>query len=539
MSGEKSKGKNGESRSRPHCELLALRTLHSRKALFEEGAFPSIPQGAGPAAAKAEWLLHSWGSQLDLLEEMETGEPLSPSSPARSTDRSVGSEARSAATSPHGTGSSIHLSSSEEVDVKSPVEEPFPQSLQYEELLEVVTRTVSNLNIDWPAEEKAEPQRSKLDERLLRSNIVRLGERGYKAMPRVEQTLSPSAASSLKAPSLPSKPLCTTSALVGKGTAEGSPYQGGAGCTALHCVRLLPQLVRQSPAGSPLQDFELTFQPTPEASLEQLVPLVDYLATWKLLPNVSAWVLRTVEKGYSIQFGAPPPSFNGVFSTLVGPKQALVMEQEVETLLRKEAIEVVPPQDRESRFYSRYFIVPKKDGGLRPILDLRRLNQSVMRMKFRMLTVKQEDPEVCFQGRSIPVSGSSVRALDPCVVPGQTPLVESRSCSWASEHRSRRPVETRADAWGMDASPQDESLPRQGQSSLSSPILAGLSMVLGPDFSPRRFSIFLPRPWVWNVEAVGVAPEGAQLIASRLSTEVVETILQSRAPSAKKLYALK
>ncbi len=28
-------------------------------------------------------------------------------------------------------------------------------------------------------------------------------------------------------------------------------------------------------------------------------------------------------------------------------------------------------------FYSRYFIVPKKDGGLRPILDLRLLNLSV------------------------------------------------------------------------------------------------------------------------------------------------------------------
>jgi hypothetical protein len=34
-------------------------------------------------------------------------------------------------------------------------------------------------------------------------------------------------------------------------------------------------------------------------------------------------------------------------------------------------------------------------------------------------------------------------------------------------------------------------------------------------------------------------PEGAQLIASGLSTEVVETILQSRAPSTRKLYTLK
>ncbi len=34
-----------------------------------------------------------------------------------------------------------------------------------------------------------------------------------------------------------------------------------------------------------------------------------------------------------------------------------------ESLLRKEAIEVVPPLDRESGFYSRYFVVPKKNGG--------------------------------------------------------------------------------------------------------------------------------------------------------------------------------
>ncbi len=56
---------------------------------------------------------------------------------------------------------------------------------------------------------------------------------------------------------------------------------------------------------------------------------------------------------------------------------------------RETEVEVVPPLDRESGFYSRYFIVPKKDGGLRPILDLRLLNCSVMRLKFKMLTVKQ------------------------------------------------------------------------------------------------------------------------------------------------------
>ncbi|KAL0174316.1 hypothetical protein M9458_030284, partial [Cirrhinus mrigala] len=146
----------------------------------------------------------------------------------------------------------------------------------------------------------------------------------------------------------------------------------------------LEQLVRLVPAGAPFHDTELAVQRNPEASLERLVPLVDYLAAWNLLPNVSAWVLHTVEQGYRIQFGALL-----VFPTLVGLEQGLVMEQEVDTLLRKEAIEVFLPHHRDSGFYSRYFIVPKKDGGLRPILDLRQLNRSVMRLKFRMLTVSQ------------------------------------------------------------------------------------------------------------------------------------------------------
>ncbi len=208
-------------------------------------------------------------------------------------------------------------------------------------------------------------------------------------------------------------------------------------------------------------------------------------------------------------------------------------------------------------------------------------------------------------------------APDPCVVPGQTPLVESSAHSWASQYGSRHPVEAGAEARGMDASPRgggadmesfwpgssgplcdsrdiamsplvlsdsssstgagchgtdlaeassvhfslDRSAPRssgesalgRGPSASSSPILAGPSMVLGPNFPSRRLSMgdsrqerspltggghhLSPPPGV--EEAVGVAPEGAQLVASGLSTEVVETILQTRAPSMSKLYGLK
>ncbi len=73
----------------------------------------------------------------------------------------------------------------------------------------------------------------------------------------------------------------------------------------------------------------------------------------------------------------------------LGAGHARVLHSEVMTLLEKGAIEMVPPALSESGFYSRYFLVPKKDGGLRPILDLRRLNHALMRRPFRMITLKQ------------------------------------------------------------------------------------------------------------------------------------------------------
>ncbi|KAI2646912.1 hypothetical protein H4Q32_025038 [Labeo rohita] len=249
--------------------------------------------------------------------------------------------------------------------------------------------------------------------------------------------------------------------------------------------------VQVLPAGKPLQDTVLAAQLTPETSLERLVPLVDHLATWKLLPNVSAWVLHTVERGYQIQFGAPPPPFIGVSPTLVGPE--------------------------ESGFYSRYFIVPKKDGGLCPILDLCVLNRSVMKLKFRMLTLKQVVSQIrCGAG-----------------------VAEASSVRFSPDHSA--PGSSR------------ESAPGRGVPPPSSPVLAGPSMVFGPDFSPRWLSMGDSRqegspltggghhvpPSPGAVEALGVASEGAHLLASGLSTEVVETILQSRAPTTRKLYALK
>ncbi|XP_051505143.1 uncharacterized protein LOC127412641, partial [Myxocyprinus asiaticus] len=99
--------------------------------------------------------------------------------------------------------------------------------------------------------------------------------------------------------------------------------------------------------------------------------------------------IRTVRLGYAIQFARRPPRFSGIHFTFVKVENAVTLRAEIATLLRKGAIEPVPPAEVKKGFYSPYFIVPKKGGGLRPILDLRVLNRALHRLPFNMLTQRR------------------------------------------------------------------------------------------------------------------------------------------------------
>lgn len=65
--------------------------------------------------------------------------------------------------------------------------------------------------------------------------------------------------------------------------------------------------------------------------------------------------------------------------TSVQSEDAHIICTEVMNLLAKRAVEMVPPAESELGIYS---LVPKKERGLRPILDLRDLNQALMRWPF-------------------------------------------------------------------------------------------------------------------------------------------------------------
>lgn len=98
------------------------------------------------------------------------------------------------------------------------------------------------------------------------------------------------------------------------------------------------------------------------------------------------WVLSTLTEGYSIQFSRRPPCFQGVIDTTMGrPEKALILRGEIGTLLEKGAISAVNGSRQQGGFYSTYFLIPKKDGGLRPILDLRSLNRYLRVLRFKML----------------------------------------------------------------------------------------------------------------------------------------------------------
>ncbi len=61
-----------------HCERFSMKKLRSRLSLFsrKEGQ-PSASRDSGPTATEARRRLKSWGSQLDMADELERDRPFS------------------------------------------------------------------------------------------------------------------------------------------------------------------------------------------------------------------------------------------------------------------------------------------------------------------------------------------------------------------------------------------------------------------------------------------------------------------------------
>ncbi|XP_074481579.1 uncharacterized protein LOC141761839 [Sebastes fasciatus] len=99
------------------------------------------------------------------------------------------------------------------------------------------------------------------------------------------------------------------------------------------------------------------------------------------------WVVATLSQGYNLQFRRRPPVFSGIrLTTVRDPTKSQALRQEISTLLGKGAIEELGLETQQGGFYSVYFLIPKREGGFRPILDLRGLNTFLKVLLFHMLS---------------------------------------------------------------------------------------------------------------------------------------------------------
>ena len=114
-------------------------------------------------------------------------------------------------------------------------------------------------------------------------------------------------------------------------------------------------------------------------------PLTRCVSKW-IECGAHPWVVDTVQKGYKLQFSAEPPTFEKIIFSQASGQAAVILRDEILSLLAKNAIREVPPDQSLNGFYSRYFLVKKKGGGMRPILDLRALNRYLKVFRFKMLT---------------------------------------------------------------------------------------------------------------------------------------------------------
>ena len=107
-----------------------------------------------------------------------------------------------------------------------------------------------------------------------------------------------------------------------------------------------------------------------------------FTSTWEKITQ-DPWVLQVVQ-GYQIEFMKPPVQLVPARMPSLTPTLETVLDQEVQELLNKEAVHLVKQPVVTEGFISSLFVVPKKDGGNRPVVNLKPLNQYITYEHFKM-----------------------------------------------------------------------------------------------------------------------------------------------------------
>ena len=96
-------------------------------------------------------------------------------------------------------------------------------------------------------------------------------------------------------------------------------------------------------------------------------------------------ILQTVS-GYHLEFETTPHQVNLPKFPKFSERKTAFMESEIRKLISKGAVTEVSPCDNE--FISTVFLVPKKIGDFRPVINLKLLNQFVEKIHFKMENIR-------------------------------------------------------------------------------------------------------------------------------------------------------
>lgn len=111
--------------------------------------------------------------------------------------------------------------------------------------------------------------------------------------------------------------------------------------------------------------------------------LANHAENWEKITK-DRWVLDVI-KGYQIEFLRSRYQTRRPHTPHYNIEQNKLLAEEVRDLLQKGAVsQVEEPENGEGFFYSNLFLVPKKDGGQRPVINLKALNQFVQTQHFKM-----------------------------------------------------------------------------------------------------------------------------------------------------------
>ena len=114
--------------------------------------------------------------------------------------------------------------------------------------------------------------------------------------------------------------------------------------------------------------------------------LTHFVEKWKSI-TTDQWLIDLVAEGYKLEFNKIP-KFQGVKETHVTSTNLELISLEVKELLAKGCIEHVPVNQIMDGFYSTFFLVKKKTGDMRPVINLRPLNKYLRKQHFKMDTLK-------------------------------------------------------------------------------------------------------------------------------------------------------